>query len=599
MRNHEERINNYLNTQINNNNENNNENNKINYISNNSKQTIYKNNNNQNKPNNSRNKNNKNIKSKHCLLCKKDGHIIEECYYNPFNKNNKNKNTINKYNNNKNNINNKNKFHSYKINENNSEYSSDTNDDYINFTGNISVLKNNIKCNNLKTNNKYTTWIIDSGTGLNLTNNINQLNNIQNSNDKTIIYPNGTTDKINCSGTYYGSFKNNKFKLSNVHFAPNIKNNLISTHHILSLCNKIIMENINKKDRLQIINKDNNIIANIYANDENLFTFNTISNINNINVDIQSNNYDNYSKFNIHNVDYSLWHSRLGHFNNYNNIKEFIIKHTSFHNKKECPKCKISKLRRKPFSASDSFTTEPLELVHTDVVCKLETSFQGYNYYLTFLDDFSRKCWIYLLKNKSDVYDKFVEFYKLTSNLYNIQIKTFKSDNGTEYINKNVISFLNNHGIKFIHSIPGYPQQNGRAERLNQTINNCAKTLLNSAKLPLYFWDSAVQCAAFLYNSNPHSSINFKIPNELFFNKPVDISHFKVFGCKAFFFNNHKTNKFENNSKQGIFLGYPENSSGYRILDISTNSIITARDVYFMEDIPWYYYHFLFLIENY
>jgi len=265
------------------------------------------------------------------------------------------------------------------------------------------------------------------------------------------------------------------------------------------------MENINKKDRLQIINKNNNIIANIYANDENLFTFNTISNINNINVDIQYNNYDNYSKFNIHNVDYS----RLGHFNNYNNIKEFIIKHTSFHNKKECPKCKISKLRRKLFSASDSFTTEPLELVHTDVVCKLETSFQGYNYYLTFLDDFSGKCWICLLKNKLDVYDKFVEFYKLTSNLYNIPIKTFKSDNRTEYINKNVTSFLNNHGIKFIHSIPGYPQQNGRTERLNQTINNYAITLLNFAKLPLSFWDSAVQCAAFLYNSNPHNNINF------------------------------------------------------------------------------------------
>ena len=89
-----------------------------------------------------------------------------------------------------------------------------------------------------------------------------------------------------------------------------------------------------------------------------------------------------------------------------------------------------------------------------------------------------------------------------------------------------LLLFLNNLGIKFIHSIPGYPQQNGRAERLNQTINNCAKTLLYSAKLSLSFWDSAVQCAVFLYNSNPHSSINFKIPDELFFNKPVDISHF-------------------------------------------------------------------------
>jgi len=50
-----------------------------------------------------------------------------------------------------------------------------------------------------------------------------------------------------------------------------------------------------------------------------------------------------------------------------------------------------------------------------------------------------------------------------------------------------LLLFLNNLGIKFIHSIPGYPQQNGRAERLNQTINNCAKTLLYSAKLSLSF----------------------------------------------------------------------------------------------------------------
>jgi len=90
------------------------------------------------------------------------------------------------------------------------------------------------------------------------------------------------------------------------------------------------------------------------------------------------------------------------------------------------------------------------------------------------------------------------------------------------------------------------PKKNGLAEWLNQTINNCAKALLTSAKLLLFFWNSAVQCTAFLYNSNPYSSINFKIPNELllfFFNKPVDISHFKVFGCKAFFFNNHNSNK--------------------------------------------------------
>ena len=87
---------------------------------------------------------------------------------------------------------------------------------------------------------------------------------------------------------------------------------------------------------------------------------------------------------------------------------------------------------------------------------------------------------------------------------------------------------------------------------------------------------SAVLCASYLYNINPHQCIHNKILDEVFFNKPVDISYLKVFGCKVFFYNNRKTNKFDNNTKPGIFLGYANDFLGYKILDISTNSIIFA-----------------------
>ena len=50
------------------------------------------------------------------------------------------------------------------------------------------------------------------------------------------------------------------------------------------------------------------------------------------------------------------------------------------------------------------------------------------------------------------------------------KIINFKSDNGTEYTNKTLTTYLENFAINFIHSVPGYPQQNGRAERLNQNI---------------------------------------------------------------------------------------------------------------------------------
>ena len=160
-----------------------------------------------------------------------------------------------------------------------------------------------------------------------------------------------------------------------------------------------------------------------------------------------------------------------------------------------------------------------MELVHTDAVGKLENFFNDFNYYVTFLDDFSRKCQVFLIKNKSDVPDTFIKFYNFISNTTSFKIINVKSDHGTEYINKILIKFMESKGINFIHSTPGNSQQNGRAERLNQTLNNCATTLLNSAKLPLNFWDSAILSVAYLYYINPHQSINNKIPNELFFNK--------------------------------------------------------------------------------
>jgi len=332
------------------------------------------------------------------------------------------------------------------------------------------------------------------------------------------------------------------------------------------------MKCVNNKDRLQIY-KNNELIANIFANDENLFVFDTIPSNNTI-----SKNY-------VFIIDTNLWHARLGHFYN-NDIKDFVIEHTKYHNDKNWRQCKITKLKRKPFYSSPNNASKPMELVHSDVVGKLEISYNDFNYYVTFLDDFSRKIWVYLIKNKSDVPNIFIKFHKFISNTTSYKIINFKSDNGTEYINKTLTTYLENFGINFIHSVHGYPQQNDRAERLNQTLNRYASTLLNSAKLPYKFWDSAILCAAYLYNLNPHQSINNKIPNELFFNKSVDIFHLKVFGCKAFFYNNHKTNKFENNSKPGIFLGYASDSLGYKILDISTNSIVTSRDVYFMEDMP-------------
>ena len=86
---------------------------------------------------------------------------------------------------------------------------------------------------------------------------------------------------------YKGMYKNNNFSIGEVFYAPNIQNNLISTHYLCKKGFKLVMDMHNNKERLQIF-KNNKLITTVYTNDENLFTLNTSSmknkdyNINNV-----------------------------------------------------------------------------------------------------------------------------------------------------------------------------------------------------------------------------------------------------------------------------------------------------------------------------
>eukprot|EP00833_Pecoramyces_ruminatium_P016113 jgi/Orpsp1_1/1190145/evm.model.d7180000076896.1 len=557
-------------------------------------------------------------KDNYCCICEDYGHTTKKCFkikdeYRSNQSNNKpdtgqKKKFTKKKRNNKsknksksrvfgsNNICNKQCCESDEHSINDSDDSDDTSNRSLNLESNkcnlvlYTKITNTInKCKNYKTTTKQTNetqtddntfWIIDSGTGINLTCNKN-LTDIREVNDRRITYANGSSENIKFMGKYSGKIKDKNFTITDVYYAPNIKNNLISTSHILDSNFDIFMTNDKGTKKLFLI-KDNEIIKVIHANDENLFTIYTN--------DLKSKNKKFNYKYKVHNIlvnyiEHDLWHFRLGHFNN-PNLDKFVIEHTKDHNKEACITCKLSKLRRNKFEKSLNKSTRLFELVHTDVVGPLTLSYSGYTYYVTFLDDYSRKCWVYPIESKKKVYNIFTQFYTFIKNQYNLNIKTLKSDNGLEYVNSKFNEFISENGINFIHSVPGAHQQNGRAERLNQTLNNCAKSLLNWANLPRKFWDEAIPVAAKLYNLNPHKGNSNLVPDDIFFNKVSDISHLKVFGCKVAFLDNYKKNKLDDNAKQGIFLGYSKDSTGYRILDLNTNSIITAREVYFIENLP-------------
>ena len=93
--------------------------------------------------------------------------------------------------------------------------------------------------------------------------------------------------------------------------------------------------------------------------------------------------------------------------------------------------CAKGKNTKKTFPSSESKAKGILEIIHSDVCGPMSSnSLSGYAYYVSFIDDFSRKTWVYFMKNKDEVFSKFKEFKALIENHTEKKIKTIRLDNG-------------------------------------------------------------------------------------------------------------------------------------------------------------------------
>ncbi|KAD4178669.1 hypothetical protein E3N88_27260 [Mikania micrantha] len=94
----------------------------------------------------------------------------------------------------------------------------------------------------------------------------------------------------------------------------------------------------------------------------------------------------------------------------------------------------------------------------------------GARYFLSIIDDFSRRVWVYVIKHKSDTFNKFKEWKVLIENQTGRRIKKLRSENGLEFCNDSFNQFCKENGIARHLTVPGTPQQNGLAERMNRTL---------------------------------------------------------------------------------------------------------------------------------
>lgn len=249
-----------------------------------------------------------------------------------------------------------------------------------------------------------------------------------------------------------------------------------------------------------------------------------------------------------------------------------------------CNSCKqVEKINRGPIPRA----LNSLDLVHSDIwgKCRINGIF-GSCYFVSFTDDASRESKIYLLKSTKDVADKFQE-YKLEKELQTgLKIKALRFDGGAEY---KKIKF---DGIVRQISAPYTQHQNGVSERLNRTLVTMARCMLHHAGLPLRFWDSAIIAACYIRNRLPLLDEN-KTPSEFISGSIPIVSHMKVWGCICYVLIN-KSNpnryKLSPTSIKGIFIGYCESSTQYRVYiptKNGSNKIIVSANVRFHENDFW------------
>ena len=252
---------------------------------------------------------------------------------------------------------------------------------------------------------------------------------------------------------------------------------------------------------------------------------------------------------------------------------------------KLCEACETSKMPRRHFASQADRESYPLEMVHSDVCAINAPCLSGAHYFVTLIDGYSGIAAVGIIEAKNDVPQFIMDTLVLMENQSGYKVKALRSDNGREYVNKSLTSFLSSRGIIHDTSAPYSPEQNGLAERYNRSIISMVRPMLFSGGGPLKLWDEAVKTAVYLKNRMP-SRGRSATPYELFYGEVPDLRHLRAFMCTCYA---HippplRGGKLDETALKCVFVGYGLNPKTYRVYDPETQSVYTSSSVRFDEN---------------
>ncbi|GJZ86650.1 retrovirus-related pol polyprotein from transposon TNT 1-94 [Tanacetum coccineum] len=199
-----------------------------------------------------------------------------------------------------------------------------------------------------------------------------------------------------------------------------------------------------------------------------------------------------------------LWHRRLNHLNfgTINDLprKDLVrgLPRLKFEKDHLCSACQLGKSKKHTHTPkAENTNLEVLNTLHMDLCGPMRVqTINGKKYILVIVDDYSRFTWVKFLRSKDETPEFVIKFLKQIQVGLNKTVRYIRTDNGTEFVNKDLIAYYESVGIFHQKTVPRTPQQNGVVERRNRTLVEAARIMLIFSKAPMFLWAEAVATAS-------------------------------------------------------------------------------------------------------
>jgi hypothetical protein len=254
----------------------------------------------------------------------------------------------------------------------------------------------------------------------------------------------------------------------------------------------------------------------------------------------------------------------------------------------DCEACIRGKFTRVaiPKSHPTPRSSAPWDIVWSDVWGPPSTTAKGgYRYYISFTDDYSRHTHLYLMKTKSEAFDCYCTFAAMVRTQFGKEIRALHSDRGGEFTSDVFTQYLKDHGTRRSLTAHDTPEMNGVAERLNYTIANHSRAMIDASGLPKSTWGHAVQYAVWTKNRSPTKALEKekKTPFEMLFGVKPDLMSARGFGCRVFVRSKAKS-KLDARATIARWIGPdPSTKGGHKVYWSDTGRVTIERDIRFVD----------------